>query len=267
MSSDNLVDYTLQIAPPRLTQSDIGRRLVASLIGVPAETTAIMKREAAMCQQQDQLLTPRNSEQRSLEDRGFFQYLNEDRTAMKARVQNSWKDWQSMGFEHGIEKQLEYAGWPNSKLISTGLHGTTTYPFVGEGYQGNGPYSTDDEEWQTYPASSSYWSQFIVVIPVTDYSRWTQWVTATEWDLDYVNWDSGFYWDNVQSYTVSQTVLVEMKKIINTYKPVDHICREIILLPPVVAAMWNNGDFATNPESVISVDLGWKVNERWNPIY
>jgi len=261
--TDSFVDYAVQIAPPRLTQNEIGRRIVMTLLGLPAATAAIMKREAVMCQQQDQLLTPRNSEQRSLEDRGFFQYLNEDRTAMKARVQNSWDDWQSMGFETGIEKQLEYCGFPNSKVLSTGLLGTVAYPFIGEGQPGNGPYARDDEDWQTYPAQSAYWSQFIVIVPVVDLTRYRQWLVATNYDLPYVKWDAGFYYDSTQSHCVSQAVLTEIKKIVGTYKPVDWIGREIVLLPPALAAMWNNGDFINDPQTV----LGYQDCERWNPIY
>ena len=252
-----LSEYVQNITPPRLKQNELGRNVVESLISIPNSIVMEMKEEISHTQQQQFDNIPHESNEIVLNESRFQRYQIDTDSTITTRCVNRYSDYSLMGNLEGIKKQLSYAGYDNVYILSQNLGGTDTYPMYVE-QKGTGPFGEDS----LYPPSSEYFSQFIVFISVLTTHNVSDWTNNISWDDDIV-WDQkGLYWDGVHSDLVSFNDLTEIKSIIRQFKPIDWICREIILMPGNYLNVMLNL-IETNEVQLLLSDSNC---ERWNPI-
>lgn len=248
-------DYALNECPPRLKQNKLGQLLV-ELTGIICDAYAIAKRDAQCSNFPGNPAQPYVSDEISLKERGLVKFLNDTRASIQSRAANAWTTQPLLSGPLGIVGQLAQAGYSNPMMIAQGLLGTNSYPFplINEG---GFNYGNLFQDFSNYPPSADWWSQFIVIVPMSDYCA--PWPVSFSWDE--TQWDTPYSnWDGVCSLLASPEQLTEIRTVINKYTPVDWVCREVALLPPAVTASWNLGLYASDPQQVLTIP----GVERWS---
>lgn len=141
-------------------------------------------------------------------------YPNETNDGYRARLADAWNLWGNAGDETGIVDQLAAAGYPNA-FVETPITASITSL--------SGTYL--EEGISTWPDSSGYWSQFRVLIPFT----------VGQGSSAAITYGDEHYFGDGSVYGSSGDLvdfedLATMRLIIQKFKPVDWVCREIVLL-------------------------------------
>jgi hypothetical protein len=236
MAARPWTDYLFDLAPSQF-KGYWASRLLGGLLGVPTDTVAHANVEAGAVGVFKSNVCPLDVLAHVGNERMLVKYPNETSAAYKARLANAWNIWLSSGSPSAMVDQLSSAGFPNCMI------------------QRDFSANAGDTErgCDAFPSSADYWSSFVLVVPRAGY--YDELDTARYFDESPPWTFDGFpvvYWGNGSSIVNRETMYV-IKSIVKKWKPVDFICRAIVILPPVVTATYlSDPAYLTDSESLWS---------------
>jgi hypothetical protein len=231
--AENWTDYLLEVGPDLVRRQVPSQKLIAGLLGTPADVVADALVEAA--NPFISSVNPADSLPAWGRSRGLERYPYESDEQFRSRLQLAWVQWQSAATPAGIVEQLAHAGYPGA-MIQRSFSDSAGDPIHGV---------------DPFPGTASYWSGFVTVVPIRGYYDTLDTLHYyDELPEVYYDGDPPTFYDG-GSELVSHRTLSLFSKIINKWKAADWKCHAIVLLPPLTANSYDMTPFyKTNSESL-----------------
>lgn len=192
------LDFLYEKLPTRY-QSGYSAAWAMIMKGIMGDTIEQATEDALLLPDIDHPNSPSDVLKYIATENGILRYAGETETSWRTRISNFWEYTPSFGTSEGLKTLLELFGI-GTVTIHNRIPGTTE----------NIPApKLNDRYIPAYPGSNEHWSEFIVVFKCAKRTSGT---------------------NHNESDIVSDIVLTTIRNFIQFYKPVDWICREIVLI-------------------------------------
>lgn len=168
-------------------------------------------------------------------ENGILKYAGEPNDSWRQRIEQFWDVTPGFGTDSTLIQLLNQTGWFSSIEV---------YPFLTGAPSGvQAPYDTPRMDIPPYPSSHVWWSQFSVVLTL-----------------------NSILGAGIESALIKDEQLATLRNFIQYYKPVDWVCREIILTyegTPGSVARYDTGELydgsiVYSDSGVIPSDFGFE---------
>lgn len=206
--TDTWYEYFQLLVPEPWRLNPLALQFIAVAIGIPATAVAQALSEAWLARCMRQPSSPNDALPLIGSERSMNRYSTETNDGYRARLGDAWNAWQKAGDESAIVDTLSSVGFPGAR-VETPLTASVGYPSDGI---------------PSWPASSDYWSQFRVFVPITVKDS----IDPVPICGDIHRCGDGTVCGG-SGELLGFTKIAVLRQVIEDWKPVNWIAREIVL--------------------------------------
>lgn len=217
--------YLAEGGPARFRRGNL-QKLVGTMYGIPADTVSQGADEAFLHRCLLHELSPDDFLRLAGIERSLPQYAIEDNDDYRERLVDAWDVWPTAGSDTGIVQQLHTQGLSASYIVFNLAPGGEVY---------DGTTQVGARHIKQYPSHWDWWAEFAVLIDLPSGSIGNG---AKPWQ-DVLGEYSG-----TGSILFSQAQLDTVRQVVDLFKPVGWLCREIIVVDSTDDLYWGSPAYA-----------------------